>query len=80
VFEQEKAFCGAHKDELRQKYPGKHLVIIGDQIIAAYDDVGKAYRETVTTHEPGSFMIRKVPVRPEDDIVWLSPFTYARVF
>jgi hypothetical protein len=80
MFEQEKTFCEAHRDELRGKYPGKHLVIVGDQIIAAYDDVGEAYREAIKTYEPGHFMIRKVPARPEDDIVWLSPFTYARVF
>jgi hypothetical protein len=80
MFEQEKAFCEAHRDELRKKYPEKYLVIVGDQIIAVYDEAGKAYRETIKMYEPGGFMIRKVPARPEDDIVWLSPFTYARVF
>jgi hypothetical protein len=80
VFEQEKAFCEAHREELREKYPGKHLLIVGDQIIGFYDEVGEAYQEAIKTYEPGHFMIQEVPANPEDDIVWYSPFTYARVF
>jgi hypothetical protein len=80
VFEQEKAFCEAHREELREKYPGKHLLIVGDQIIGAYNNVSDAYEEALKTYQPGHFMLKKVPERPEDDIVWLSPFTYARIF
>jgi hypothetical protein len=80
VFEQEKAFCETHRDILREQYPGKHLIIVGDQVIGSYDSVGDAYRRAVKTYEPGNFMIQEVPAQPEDDIVWYSPFTYARIF
>jgi hypothetical protein len=80
MFEQEKVFCEAHRDALREQYPGKFLVIVGDKVIGSYDDVGDAYQEAVKTYEPGHFMIQEVPARPEDDIVWFSPFTYARIF
>jgi hypothetical protein len=80
MFEQEKAFCEAHKDMLREQYPGKYLVIVGDRVIGAYDEAGDAYREAIKTYEPGQFMIQEVPARPENDVVWLSPFTYARIF
>jgi hypothetical protein len=80
VFEQEKAFCEAHRNELRKKYPGKHLVIVGDKVIGSYDDAGDAYCDAVKAYSPGCFMIQEVPARPEDDIVWFSPFTYARIF
>ena len=80
MFEQEKAFCEAHRDALREQYPGKFLVIVGSNVIGNYDDVGAAYRDAVKDYEPGHFMIQEVPVRPEDDIVWLSPFSHARIF
>jgi hypothetical protein len=80
MFEQEKTFCETHRDALRKQYPGKHLVIVGDKVIGGYDAVGDACNEAVKTYAPGRFMIQKVPVRPEDDIVWLSPFNYVRIF
>jgi hypothetical protein len=80
MFEQEKAFCEAHRDSLREQYAGKLLVIVGDRVIGSYDDAGDAYREAVKAYEPGRFMIQEVPARPEDDVVWFSPFNYARIF
>ena len=32
--------------EIRKKYLGKEVVIVGEQIIAAYDDIEEAYVET----------------------------------
>jgi hypothetical protein len=80
VFAQEKAFCETHKDELRQKYPDKHLIIVGEQIIGVYDNASDAYEDALKSYQPGHFMLKKVPAQPEDDIIWFSPFTYARVF
>jgi hypothetical protein len=80
MFEQEKAFGAAHKDELREKYPDKHLIIVGERVIGAYTNVSDAYEDALKSYQPGHFMLQKVPVRPEDDIIWLSPFTRARIF
>jgi hypothetical protein len=75
-FEKEMAFVQAHKDEFRKEYAGKYLVVIGESIVATYDDVGTAYRETIKTHKPGHFMIKKVPTKPDDDPAWPNSVVY----
>jgi hypothetical protein len=64
------------KSEIREKHLGKQVVIVGDQIIGAYDDIDKAYQETIKTYTQGTFMIHDVPVNIEDEIVHLSPFGF----
>ena len=80
MFEREKVFVHVNKEMLREKYPDKYLIIIGEEIIDIYNTAGEAYHETIKTYELGSFMIQHVPAKPENDIFWLSPFAYARVF
>jgi hypothetical protein len=80
MFEQEKAFCEAHQDELRKQYPDKHLIIVGDQVIGAYTNVSDAYEDALKFYQPGHFMLQKVPADPKDDTIRLSPFTHARIF
>jgi molecular chaperone GrpE (heat shock protein) len=60
--------------EIREKYLGKRVVIVGEQIIAVYDDLEEAFMETAKTHTPGTFMIHEVPINIEDEVVTLSPF------
>jgi hypothetical protein len=79
MFEQENAFYEANKDSLRGKYLGKELVIVGDQLIGAYDNAGTAFAEAVKTYPLGQFCIRDVPVDPEDEevyIPWVFPFRH----
>jgi hypothetical protein len=76
MLEREFQFYETNKTSIREKYLGKHIVIVGDQIIASYDDVDKAYQETIKTYTPGTFMIHDVPVDIEDEIVHLSPFGF----
>jgi hypothetical protein len=74
MYEREKAFYMANKPDLREKYHGKHLVIVGEEIIGVYDDAGSAYHETIKTAPLGSFMIQEVPENIEDEVQYLSPF------
>jgi len=67
MFEQENKFYEENKANLREQYLGKEVVIVEDQVIAAYDDLGTAIRETVKTRPLGSFCIKSVP--PEDEII-----------
>jgi hypothetical protein len=68
-------FYEANRDELVEKYCGKHIVISGDKVVAAYDDDRTAYSETVKTIPLGSFLIHLVE---EEERVWqLSPFVNA---
>jgi hypothetical protein len=65
MFEVENDFYKAYIEEFRSKYPEKELVIIGEQIIGVYDDVGKAYHETIKAHKPGLFCIKHVHEEPQ---------------
>ena len=76
MLEKEFEFYETNKTEIREKYLGKQVVIVGEKIIGAYDDVDEAYQETIKTYIPGTFMIHDVPVDIEDEIVYLSPFVF----
>jgi uncharacterized Fe-S cluster-containing MiaB family protein len=71
MLEREFEFYENNKTKIREKYIGKRIVIIGDQIIAAYDNMEEAYQETIKVYTPGSFMIHDVPENIEDEIAHL---------
>ena len=76
MLEREFEFYENNKTAIREKYLGKRIVIIGNEIIGAYDDMDEAYQETIKTYTPGTFMIHDVPVNIEDEVVHLSPFGF----
>ena len=80
MFEKELKYYNANKTQLRTKYHGKHIVIVGEQVVGAYNDAGVAYSETSKTIPPGSFMIREIPENIEDEIQYLSPFLVAHAW
>ena len=47
-----------HQDELVRQYDGKWIVIVGHEVIGAYDSDMEAYSETTKTHELGTFLIQ----------------------
>jgi hypothetical protein len=49
MYERENAFYGANREQIRQKYFGKEIVIAGDEIIGVYDDLDTAVDETEKT-------------------------------
>jgi len=77
MFERELQYYNLNKDLLREKYQGKCIVIVEEQVIGVYDDVGIAYSETSKTVPPGLFMIREIPENIEDEVQYLSPFLVA---
>jgi hypothetical protein len=76
MLEQEQEYYEAHKEELRRKYAGKEVVITGETVFGVYDSVVEAYEEAKEKLSPGSFLMKSIPVHPEDEIVALSPFVY----
>jgi hypothetical protein len=76
MLEEEFQFYENNKSEIREKHLGKQIVIVGDQVIGVYDDIDKAYQETIKTYTLGTFMIHDVPVNIEDEITNLSPFGF----
>jgi len=62
--EQENAFYKANKDEFRQKYLNKWLLITGNKLWGAYESIAEAAKEAIKQDmELGHFMIH----RPADD-------------
>jgi hypothetical protein len=74
MFEKELHYYNSYKDQLREKYQGKHIVIAEEKVIGVFDDAGTAYSETSKTIPPGSFMIREIPEDIENEVQYLSPF------
>jgi hypothetical protein len=68
MYEQENAFYSANRDRFRQKYLGKELVIVGNELIGVYDDLDTAIDETLKTRPLGTFCVKTVPV----DSAWES--------
>jgi hypothetical protein len=68
MLDKEQAYFEAHKDELREKYLGKRIVIAGEEIKGAYDTDAEAYAAAVKTMKPGSFMIKPVTRTDEEAI------------
>jgi hypothetical protein len=73
MYEREIEFYEANKLEIREKYLGKQIVISGNKIVGAYDNVGDAYHDTIKTFPLGTFMIQDIPENIEDEIQCLSP-------
>ncbi|MCH8928230.1 MAG: hypothetical protein IIB39_05880 [Candidatus Marinimicrobia bacterium] len=55
-----------NQSELVKKYDGKYIVIIGDEVIAAYDSKSEAYSITSKDHEVGTFLIQYVSQGKKD--------------
>ena len=68
MLEREYAFYEDNKAEIREKYLDKRIVIVGNKVVATYDDLEEAYLETIKTYTPGTFMLRHVPVNVEDEV------------
>ncbi len=47
-----------HQKELLLLYDGKFIVIIGNQVVGAYDNREDAYYSSIEKYEPGTFMIQ----------------------
>lgn len=58
MLEREFEYYIQNQDRLVKKYPGKHLVIIGEEIVGVYDDFEAALSETLKDHEIGTFLIQ----------------------
>ena len=58
LLEKEFDFYLAHQDEFVKKYGNKHIVIIDEQVLGAYDLEIQAIEETVKTHDLGTFLVQ----------------------
>jgi len=78
MFEQENKFYKENKDYLREHYLGKEVVIVEDRLIAAYDDLGTAIRETEKTRPLGTFCVKKIHVSPEEKVIRIPTYLVSK--
>lgn len=72
MFEKEMSFFKQNQEKLFIQYPGKTLVIKGNEVIGVYSNPMEAYTETSKTNKPGSFMIQSCKKGPEAYSVTIS--------
>ena len=61
--EQENTFYEAHRDEFREKYYNKYLVIVGEKLHGVFDTFAEAAKTALANYEPCEFLIH----RPSDE-------------
>ena len=74
MFETENKYYEENKASLRDKYLGKRIVLVKDQILGVYDSDSDAIAETTKTLELGTFCIKYIPVNPADEVHRLHNF------
>ncbi len=57
--EREFAYFIEHQDELAKKYQGKVIVIVGDEVVGAFETELDAVRKMSEVHEPGTFLVQR---------------------
>lgn len=58
MLEKEFEYYLKHQAELVKKYNGKHIVIIGDEVVGVYDSDEEAYFASAKEYELGTFLIQ----------------------
>ena len=62
--ENEFAYFIAHQNELAEKYAGKVIVIVGDEVIGAFDSELDAVQSASKTHDLGTFLVQRCEQGP----------------
>jgi hypothetical protein len=65
----------ANQPELSAKYNGKILLIVDQQLVKAFDDMGDAYVEAMKSYAPGTFTLQ--PCSPDADSYTLMLYSPA---
>ena len=60
LLERELNYYIDHQSELVDKYNGKYVVIINNEVVGIYDDEMTAINETKKEHVIGTFLVQKV--------------------
>lgn len=76
MFGNEQNYFDTHKVELRKKYPGKRVVISGDEIKGIFDSDVEALTESLKTMPPGSFMIKFITDNDDEYVQRFSSRVY----
>ena len=67
MLEAEHKFYMDNRESLREKYLGKRIVIVKNQILGVYDTDSQAIDETTKTMKLGTFCVKYIPVDPQEE-------------
>jgi hypothetical protein len=59
ALEKEFEYYKTHQDGLVEKYNGKFLVIVGEEVVGVYDQELQAYLKAKELYKPGTFLIQR---------------------
>ena len=58
MLEKEFKYYKDHQDELVERYNGKFIVIVGEEVVGDFDEEITAYTQTKEKHPLGTFLIQ----------------------
>jgi len=59
ILEDEFKFYLDNQDSIFAKYAGKFVVIVGSNVVGAFDSMVDAYYDSAKKYEPGTFLIQQ---------------------
>lgn len=68
MLQKEQEFFESHKEEFREKYLGKRVIISGNELKGVYSTDEEALSNALKTMQPGSFMIKLISATDEEPI------------
>ena len=68
MLEKEFQYFQEHKEELKEKFIDKVVVIVNEKVVGSYDTLGEALRESAKKYELGTFLIQKI-FRNDDEYI-----------
>jgi hypothetical protein len=67
----------ANQKELAAKYNGKILLIVEQNLVSAFEDMGAAYTEALKSYAPGTFTLQPCSPDPESYTLMLYSPMYS---
>lgn len=66
----------AHQQELAEKYNGKVLLIVDQNLIGTFDDMAAAYADAMKSYTPGTFTLQPCSAEPDSYTMMLYTPVY----
>ena len=77
ALENEFKFYLDNQASILAKYGGKFVVIVGEEVVGAFDSMADAYFDSIKKYEPGTFLIQECT---EGEEAYTQSFTSRVIF
>ena len=68
MLEQERKYFAENRDELLARYPGKFVLVKGDELIGTFNTIEEALADGARRFATESFLVRQVTAADEKEI------------